>query len=127
MSRGADTSMPTEAHRITHRDFFLAAAPVSSGTPKWEFPLWSRTRPAAAAASDFGGGLLNRLTGSRWAGADDHAGIGRPGGEQQQASPHSPLCHCLHAHLPAALVGAVLARGGMQYLEIMGWIIIRMD
>jgi hypothetical protein len=30
---------------------------------------WSRTRPAAAAASDFCGGLLNRLTrltGSRW-------------------------------------------------------------
>jgi hypothetical protein len=44
------------------------AAPVSSGAPKWKFPLWSRTRPAAAAASDFCGGLLNRLTGSRrWA------------------------------------------------------------
>jgi hypothetical protein len=27
----------------------------------------ARTRPAAAAAADFCGGLLNRLTGSRWA------------------------------------------------------------
>jgi hypothetical protein len=28
--------------------------------------VWSRTRPAAAAAADFCGGLLNRLEGSRW-------------------------------------------------------------
>jgi hypothetical protein len=28
--------------------------------------LWSCARPAAAAAADFCGGLLNRLAGSRW-------------------------------------------------------------
>jgi hypothetical protein len=28
--------------------------------------LWSCARPAAAAAADFCGGLLNRLEGSRW-------------------------------------------------------------
>jgi hypothetical protein len=43
------------------------AGPVSSGAPKWEFPFWSRTRrpAAAAAAPDFCGGLLNRLTHSQ--------------------------------------------------------------
>jgi hypothetical protein len=54
--------------RPAHRDFSWLLAPVSSGAPNWEFPVWSRTRPAAAAASDFCGGLLNRLTGSRWGG-----------------------------------------------------------
>jgi hypothetical protein len=45
--------------RRPRRDFFLAVSPVSSGSPKWEFPFWSRTRLAAAApASDFCGGLL---------------------------------------------------------------------
>eukprot|EP01047_Picozoa_sp_COSAG01_P053162 COSAG01_NODE_5667_length_4111_cov_6.282154_5_plen_172_part_00 len=33
-----------QANPCPHLDFFLAAAPVSSGTPKWEFPFWSRTR-----------------------------------------------------------------------------------
>jgi hypothetical protein len=56
------------------------AGPVSSGAPKWEFPFWSRTRPAAAAASDFCGGLLNRLTGSRWAAESASQAGGRVGG-----------------------------------------------
>jgi hypothetical protein len=44
----------------------LPAAAVEQGAPKHKFVLWSCARPAAAAAADFCGGLLNRLTGSRW-------------------------------------------------------------
>ena len=65
------TGAPPRSKSLSHRDFSWLLAPVSSGAPNWEFPVWSRTRPAAAAASDFCGGLLlvrrlNRLTGSRW-------------------------------------------------------------
>eukprot|EP01047_Picozoa_sp_COSAG01_P057276 COSAG01_NODE_6601_length_3585_cov_61.162651_3_plen_112_part_00 len=45
---------------------------MPTGAPNWEFPVWSRTRPAAAAASDFCSGLLNRLTGSRWGSQGAH-------------------------------------------------------
>jgi hypothetical protein len=31
--------------------FFLAAAPVSSGAPKWEFPFWSRLQIFAAGSA----------------------------------------------------------------------------
>eukprot|EP01049_Picozoa_sp_SAG25_P009451 SAG25_NODE_938_length_4670_cov_1.689783_1_plen_108_part_10 len=55
---------------------------AASGAPKWKFPLWSRTaepaRLLAAAASDFCGGLLNRLTGSRWAAKAGIAAGSRP-------------------------------------------------